>query len=342
MTKPMTNIGLTLTRANQLLDQYIEERTIARNEKNKHILLTNFPDIREIDERVFWGVFTWTLPKSKQRFLKRNSAIRMHDHVMSAGDLVRDYLDFYHPKRLRSIGKEARYYQEHVSAPLYVTPTIIPNATYIDIESTYWSILKIIGWDVSYFPTKWVTAGRAPLDFPLPENKGARNYLVSAGLDTPMTIWTGEEFIYQNGNNVHKNLGLWHLVQDILHSIANIAISLGAVYVHTDGYIIDEKRAPALISAISDWGLNARTLGEGQGVVLGIGNYWVGDKKSKAFDYNRVQTPFSKIEQTNYAWLNKQIGMLASKKTAERLCDQRGLDYNVLTHEVEKGKVKDT
>lgn len=335
----MTNIGLTLTRANQLLDDYIEQKTQERNEKNQHILLSNFPDIREINERVFWGVFTWTLPKSKKRFLKRNSAIRMHDLPMSAGDLVRDYLDFYHPNRLRCVGREARFYQTHVSAPLHVTPTIIRNAMYIDIESTYWSILKIIGWDCGYMPDKWVTAGRAPLDFPLPTHKGARNYLVSAGLDTPMTIWTGEEFIYQNGNNVHKNLGLWHLVQDILHSIANIAISLGAVYVHTDGYIIDEKRAPALISAISDWGLNARNLGEGQGVVLGIGNYCVGGKKSKAFDYNRVQSPFSKIEQTNYGWLQKQIGMLASKKTAERLCDQRGLDYNVLTHKNSVGKV---
>lgn len=336
----MTNIGLTLTHPNnQLLEQFIDERTEIRHSKNKHILYNQFPDIREISERVFWGMFTWTMPNSKRRLLVKNTAIRTGKLVMSAGDIVRDYLDFYHPAKLRCIGAEARDFLKPISAPLYVRPSIIQRGVYIDIESTYFSILKLIGWDCAYKRGKWVTAGRAPIDFPLPAHKGARNYLVSVGLNTPMTIWNGKEFIFQQGNNKHINMALWHLVQDILHSIATTAIELGAVYVHTDGYIIDETKAEKLISVIKDWGLNGRVLGEGESIVLGVGNYWVGDKKSKAFDYNRVQKPFCKIEQTDGSWLQRQVQKLAVNKTAARLCDQRGLEYNVLTHEAKSGKV---
>jgi hypothetical protein len=325
--KTMTYTGLTLTPAiNQVLDDYLASKTAERNEKSEHIVYAAFPDIREMATRIYWGVFSWSLPQIKQRFLLKQSIVRLREQLCSPGDIVRDYLDFYHPKPLRCIGAEARIYEKHVSAPLYFRPFTTREATYIDIESTYFSILKVVGWNINYLPGQWLIPGRAPLDFPLPEHKGARNYLVSIGLPRPMLVWNGSKFLEQKGKNAHINRGLWRLVMDILHSIASIAVSLGAQYVHTDGYILPTKNAGILIRAIKDWGLNARVLGEGESYVFGIGNYSVGDKKSKSFDPTRVSTPMSSIYETESRWLQKQVQKIATNRIAERLYNSWSID----------------
>lgn len=318
----MTSIGLTLTRINQHLDEHIREATEARHAKNEHIIYAQFPDIREIDSRVYWGVFSWGIPAWKQRYLLKQSTVRIHELESSPGDITRDYLDFYHPKHLHCIGAEARTYEQHKSAPLYYAPFTSHDATYIDIDSTYFSILKLIGWNINYLPGQWLIPGRAPLDFPLPTHKGARNYLVSIGLPRPMLVWTGHDFIEQTGKNVHINRGLWLAVMDILHSIASIAVTLGAKYVHTDGYILPSKNAPILMRAIRDFGLTSRILGEGETFVYGIGNYKVGDKQSKLFGPDRVSNPINHIDPPDVLWLQKTIQTIVSKNVATRLYEQ--------------------
>lgn len=321
--KTTTSTGLTLIpEVSSTLFDYFETKGQERHASKIHYIYSEFPDIREIKTRVYWGVFSWSLPQWKQRYLLKRSTVRIQDFVSSPGDLVRDYLDFYHPKALRCIGSEARIYEEHVSAPLYFRPFTIHEGTYIDIESTYFSILKLVGWNINYLPEQWLIPGRAPLDFPLMGHKGARNYLVSIGLPRPMLVWNGSKFVEQKGKNVHINRGLWRLVQDILHSIANIAVSLGAQYVHTDGYILPTRNAPALIKAIKDWGLTARVLGDGETFVFGMGNYMVGDKKSKRFSPYAVQKPFSSLREVPDVWLQKQIQKIATNKIAEKLYNQ--------------------
>ncbi len=197
---------------------------------------------------------------------------------------------------------------------------------FFDIESTYFSILKLVGWNVNYMPERWVIPGRAPLDFPLPTNKGARNYLVTIGLPRPMTVWTGSGFIEQRGQNVHINQGLWRLVMDILHSIAYIAVQLGATYCNTDGYILPSKNAPALIRAIRQWGLNARELGSGETSVFGIGNYSVGSKTSGRYSPEFVSQPMSNLYETPRVWLERNIQKIAQDKVAERLYNDWNID----------------
>lgn len=326
-TKIMTYTGLTLTPTlNSLLDDHIRHATEERHEEKDHVIYTSFPDIRDVRTRVYWGVFSWSLPQWKARYLLKQSALRIQDLPLSPGDIVRDYLDFYHPKRLRCIGAEARIYEEHVSAPLYFRPFTTMQGTYIDIESTYFSILKLIGWNINYLPGQWLIPGRAPLDWPLPEHKGARNYLVSIGLPRPMLVWSGRQFVQQAGKNAHINRGLWLAVMDILHSIATIAISLGAKYVHTDGYILPSNSAPILIRAISDWGLNARVLGEGETYVFGMGNYSVGDKKSKLFNPEHLGKPISSIREVNSRWLQKSVQKIVTNRVAEHLYNTWNID----------------
>jgi len=229
--------------------------------------------------------------------------------------------------KLRAIGAEARHYQIRTYAPYYVTPRILKDAMYVDIGSTFFSILKNIGWNVSYLPGKWLTAGRAPLDFPLPKEKGARNYLVTIGLPKPLTIWNGYEFISEHAKNAHINRAIYSVIMDILHSIASIAVALGAIYVHTDGYIIPQRAYSILCSYIEAYGLSPEVRAWGDAFVYGIGNYMVGEKITKSFDPLRVSQMVNHIEPPDsHQWLQNTVGKIVSDKVAERLYNTWNVD----------------
>lgn len=322
MTQSSMNSGLTQIPLHTTLANFLEERAVERNQKKKHILYTLFPDIREINTRVYWGVFSWAIPKWKQRWLLKRTALSYGGMSSSPGDVVRDYLDYYHPTKLRCIGSEARTYERSVSAPLLASRSIIHEATYIDIISTYFSIVKLVGWNVGYLPELWVIPGRAPLNFPLPENKAARNYLVSIGLPRPMTVWNGYRMVSERGTNAHINRSLWHLTMDILHSIANIAVRLGATYVHTDGYILPSRAAPILMSEIESWGLKARVLSEGDAYVFGIGNYQVGHKRSMSFNPSVEAKQINTIRSVNHKWIKSRVVEIVTKDVTKQVYDR--------------------
>ncbi len=287
--------------------------------KNKHILYSDFPDIREIHSRVYWGIYSWTLSALKRRWLLAHTSLSDNGLICSPADIVRDYLDYYHPRRLRATGVEVRQYEQPKSAPLYIHPSTIREGTYIDIKSTYFSIVKVIGWDINYLPGQWLTPGRAPLDFPLPADKPARNYLVSIGLPGSMTIWTGHQWVYQNAQNVHINLGLWSAVMDILHSIANIAVALGAIYVHTDGYILPSKNAAQLMQQIRLFRLTPEVRAEGETILLGFANYVCGSRKTKSLNPLRLQSHWTNVYETDAEFLKNAIQRIDDDRMPEVL-----------------------
>lgn len=313
-TKKLIASGLILTPPK--LSQFIFNQTEKRNEKNKHVLYSDFPDITQIRERVYWGIYSWTLTKSKRRWLNYETALHVDDMICSPTDIVRDYLDFYHPNRLRATGLEVRNYETRRYAPLYIHPTTIQDATYIDIKSTYYSIVTLLGWNVGYMPGQWLIAGRAPLDFPLPNDKPARNYLVSIGLPGEIDVWTGYRWVSQSVPNVHINLALWSVIMDILHSIASIAVALGAIYVHTDGYILPSERANELMLAIRQFRLTPEVRAEGPTILLGFANYMCGERRTKSFPHDNLQANFSNVVQTPGRWLRKAINDIADRDIA--------------------------
>ncbi len=319
MTSLKTYIGLTPIQGAQISKHfyaYLVDRAKERHSKNEHIVYSSFPDIRHIRTMIYWGVFSWSIPKYRERWLIKSAAVDVEGYASTPGDIVRDYLDYWHPRPLRCIGAEARMYQTPMSAPLYSTAHTIQNGTYIDISSAYFSIVKMVGWNINYLSEMWVIAGRAPIDFPLADHKGARNYLVSIGRPTPMLIWNGYEFKQKTARNVHTNLGLWHLVMEILHSIAAYAIACSAQYVHTDGYIIPTENVGYLLNYIESFGLSARVLGQGEAYVFGIGNYSVGDKRSKSFDPKRRGKDINYVQPSNPEWLKSQIQEIDRRRVA--------------------------
>lgn len=322
--------GLTLIRTECTLDEYLQLAALERHAKSKHILYSSFPNLRDIHTTVYWGVFSWSIPSEKARWLKKKSIATCVNLASTIGDVVRDYLDFYYPQRLRAIRSEARTYETSVSAPLFVHPSIIRKAIYIDINSAYWTIVQMVGWNVAYLPGKWLTPGRAPLDFPLPNSKGARNYLVSIGLRSNVMVWTGYRMVSRHAYNAHINGSLWLLVQDILHSIAAIAVSLGAIYVHTDGCIIPSDKADEYMEHVKSFGLTPRIVAEGTAYVCGFGNYQIGDKRTKRFEPERAQFAFNSVRKTQSRWLSNILGEVRKRGTPERLFEKSITGHNWL------------
>jgi hypothetical protein len=264
------------------LDEYLKASYHERENSYKMVeVLRRFPPIRYIQEPVQWGVFAWALQTSKIRWIHGNTMVNLGFGPQTPGDVVRDYLDWKFPRRLRACGTQTRNIFTHKSTPLYLRPGVLKDGVYIDIQAAYFSIVNLFGWDVDYFPGKWFVPGTTCEDFPMPDHKPARAMLVSMGLSHTGTRWTGDHFEHYQTGNRHRNYGLWTFVQDILHAIAGYAERLGALYIHTDGYILPVGQSDILQDYIASWGLHSREKARGESLVLGFGNYVVGSNKTK-------------------------------------------------------------
>jgi hypothetical protein len=266
--------------------QWMEGAYLKREEICPSSLVDCFPDIYEIQARISWGVFSWRwLSRPRHRLIRKATTVWVRDNQpQTPSEVARDYLDYHFPKKLRATAAQARIITRPRSAPLFVRPCIIPDAAYVDIRATYFSFLNLVGWDIDYFPSRWLIPGYPPTDFPLPDHKIARNCLISLALPSSFVEWNGREFIRRATRNLHLNMGLISALYDALHSIAAFARDdCEAAYAHTDGYIIDAKHMDRLISHIAEWGFEARVKYAGFAYIFGMGNWKIGEKSTMGF-----------------------------------------------------------
>lgn len=294
------------------LNDHMEQAYYARNALYRDIrVFARMPDIHLIQEPVWVGIFSWSLQKTKARWLKGNTLVNMGFGVQTPTDVVRDYLAWKHPKKLKACGSQARAITAHRSTPLYLKPGVLTDGVYVDIKSAYFSLVNLVGWDVDYFPGKWVVPGQPCYDFPLANDtrrigKAARACLVSIGLSHTATKWSGSEFYAVKTQNRLRNYGLWSIAQDILHAIAEKAVALGAIYAHTDGYILPNGAADLLQEYISDWGLGSGRKGQGPTMVLGFGNFICGEFKTKRLRPISGK-PYRGVYSVDGKWLQSQL-----------------------------------
>jgi hypothetical protein len=196
------------------------------------------------------------------------------------------------------------------NTPLYCQPCENFEGVYIDVKSAYWQIVKTLGWDIDYCPNRYIGKNSTMDDFPFPENKLARNCMVSCGLPGSINIWTGERLIVQKKKNKFVNLVLWQAVQDVLHGAASDAVAAGAVYVYTDGYIVDRNKASAVYDALSSWGLEASEKYQGLCTVRNCGDYDIPGHQSKRKLTARTEA-FSNLRPTNTTWFRERYRRMA-------------------------------
>ena len=303
----------------------IRERARERAEKWKGFEVIDLPDPFQLRERAILGSYSYTLQINRIRLLRKYTLIGLGDGIKETpSTIARDYLTLTYKKSPKitheqaiAIGAfdtdEKRNLKPY---PLYAMPGRFEHGLYIDIKSTFWSVLKIAGWNVDYYPGEWISAGRKPSDFPFPDHKQARSCLVSVARPGKILFYVpvGKFEEHKAGSHI-INLSISKLISDVLNSIAATAVSMGAVYANTDGYICpSEKIAAHVAQMILDWGLEPRVKGEGRGAVRGIGAYKVGDVVSEPYKVRGVAPDsMESLHPPEYSrWLQPRFAKIAA------------------------------
>lgn len=300
------------------VNEGMAEKAYKRQSKNTY-RYDDFPDLKEIGNRTFLGSFTWFTPADHIRYVKSDGMENVGFGDQSPPEIARDYLSvkYGRPPAIKKFQLEEL--DRTRNAPLMSTPGIYPDMCYIDIQSAYWSIIRIVGWDVDYMPQEWLALRSDNEDFPAKEIKVARSSLLSVCKSQIMSMWSGTQLYNEVSKTSLYNSALWACVFDVLNGVADDMVSLGAVYVHTDGYIIPRKRADEAIDKIREWGLPSSIKFEGDSEITTVGCYRVGGHQTLQ------RTPVSphvwyKIDARHKDWLKPRI-----KWASKYRVDQQGI-----------------
>lgn len=275
-------------------------------------VLPDFPPLTQLQSVTFIGSFAWTCPAEDWKIIKSKNAISLFDGWLTPAEVARYYITARYGRPGRLTSQQYNEVMRQRSAPLYAVPCEVDKAVYIDLKSAYWSILQVIGWDVDYMPGKWLAVKSSVQDFPLPKHKLARNCLVSTGLVGNSKMWDGSRLIFRAKRNPLTNMMLWAAVQDTLNCIADDMVRAGALYVHTDGYILRDQDAAAGIQVLNDWGLVGTVREEGKAKILGVGTYEIGSHRNARVGF-KAGRKFSKIDARFKTFLKPRFTGFSSR-----------------------------
>ena len=285
------------------------DRAYKRQGENTY-RMGKFPHLNDLDNRTLLGSFSWFTPVEHIRYVNPLTVVNIGLGDQTQPEIARDYLMVKYGKPPAIRKTQLSELLRTRNAPLWSMPGVYPDMCYIDIKSAYWSILRIIGWDVDYMPGKWLTFRSSLEDFPAPELKVARSALVSLSQSATLSVWTGERLGKEKTGSNLLNSALWACVFDILNGVANDMVSLGAVYCHTDGYMLPKARAEQAIETIREWGLPASIKHEGDAEVTTVGVYRIGARQTLQRS-KIVPHVWHKIDPTWSAWLKPRVKFLA-------------------------------
>jgi len=266
----------------------VREKALERDRKWTTIVCDTFPPLKSVNEPAYCGVCVRSLLKSRIRYISRDSVVRPFGVDQSYTDVARDYLDIKFPNRLRAYKEQRDELVKKRIAPHYAKKGLYESMIYFDLSAAYASIMGVTGWDCDYWPSKFLSPGTVPTDFPLMKHKAARLCLVSSGIAMKARYWNGEKLTVKTIANKHINFGLWSCVIDTLNLIAQKALMLGAVYVNTDGCILPFDNAHILSDYVGLLGLSWRHKGAGNAVVFSQQSYAIGTRRTKSRGVQRV------------------------------------------------------
>ena len=214
--------------------------------------------------------------------------------------------------------KRADEPMEHAPIPHLARVGYYKDMAYVDIKSTYRTILQTCGFDVEYRPLRWLSRG-----------------LATSGLDdlhkiTYSAIVTLSANYYRNVRettkdgslknrklrNTYANVALYALVRDLLHCIySDITTTVEVFYAHTEGYIVKLADIGKVGDIITRWGFNWGIKDSGNAKILGTGSYDFNGKKPK----NRVtRGKITQVADSDFRdWLFSRWSRMVEAREAE-------------------------
>lgn len=293
----------------------IEEKVHIRRDEWRTREVELLPPAEWMDEYCIISRYAAIGLETRRRFLWNPILVSVNGTKDTPSALARDYLKIKYergPKWTRN--QRLKVETELSKHPLYCRPATFERGFYIDIASAYWSVMVRCGWNVNYYPGRWLGITIPPLDFPFYKDKRARNSLVSVARSNKMTMYNPEtkRFFTQKRGNPRANSQLYCLITDTLNAIACEVISAGAVYVFTDGYIAPNLETKyRIMQIIRDWGFTPRIKGEGSGRVTALGSYIVGRYHSR--ELQKQNAPYKSVKKLWYhKWLRDRMAWARS------------------------------
>lgn len=285
------------------------ERLDETNEGWNVGVVDNMPRLTGFDERVLMGSWSWTMPKSKTRLLLSSAARQVGKYHVTPSAVTRAYLvDKYEGVRLRMTSSQAPLITPDRPHPLYAYPSILDDGLYFDVRSAFFSIVRAVGWDVDYCPAGWLAVRSDVEDYPFPEWKHARNCIVSLSRKADMNVWTGSKIQVVPKWNPLLNYSLVALVYDVLHGVASDMVRAGAVYVHTDGYIIPASKELDAVAIAQSWGLPWSVKSRGKMEVVCAGVYSTPTHKPQGHQQHaRPMRADNLLSKSGNEWLRKRF-----------------------------------
>jgi hypothetical protein len=190
---------------------------------------------------------------------------------------------------------------ERASAPYYAVVGRYPGMAYVDLRAAYY-VLYTRWWGLEYWPLRYLTAPRTVIrwDEELSGNKLARNALYGLLRGTRKVAYTkAGVFSHPAHQYVYPQVAL--AVLHTLHAIAHEVVGRwGAIYVHTDGYIVPANVAPYLVEWLK--GVRISAVGEKASIP-----YIQGVRGRDADRIDRSILEWLKPRYTWYARLVKEI-----------------------------------
>lgn len=296
------------------------DRQNERLKKVKTNVVSHWFPITELTKPAVIGTYSISGMVEKKKWIHRQYVRSIgSSHYCTPGDIARDYLILKYPKRNMRI--TTRQYQDIMQVnrtpPLFCQPVQLENAHYVDIRSAYWTITKLGGWDVDYSPGRFMCVRSDNSDFPYFFDKLARNTLVTAGLLSPLRVWTGSSVEIKSKPGNLANRVLWAFVMDVLNGVAYDAVRAGAVYCFTDGYIVPDSKLQSVLAAIESWGLPVSIKHSGKADVRMVASYRVGKHRTRPYRRSMRRAHINKIHPVYIDWLRFRVRKFWEKR--ERL-----------------------
>lgn len=285
------------------------DRAEKRQSANSYRIDT-MPNLRDIDNRTILGSLSWFTPAEHLRYIHPDAIVNIGHGEQTESEIARDYLmvKYGAPPKIRKAQLDEL--KKPRKAPLMSIPGYYPDMVYVDIKSAYFSIMRIVGWDVDYMPGKWLTFRSDVEDFPAPDLKVARSTLLSSCQSANIGVWTGERIITEKTGNGLLNSALWACVFDVLNGVAADMLDIGAVYAHTDGYILPRARAEQAIDKIREWGLLGTIKKQGDAHITTVGVYRIGEHQTLQRT-SIMPHVFHKVDYQWRDWLKPRVKFLS-------------------------------
>lgn len=298
---------------NKLTELMVEAYNTRWSNYDKVICYEEMPPIRSLSPGSFLGTNSYTDRKSCVRYIRQSSIVDLGYGTDTYTSFVRDYVKSKFV-RGRAWSKQLDAVRTNdVHPPLFCYPGNYPDSVYIDIKSAYYQICSIVGWDVHYWPHRFIRLGKSINDFPLKEHKAARASLVTQFWRSTIKMFDGEKITRKE--QWGENTLLYRLVCDVLCGFAlDLMKCIDVHYIHTDGAIVSEKDLDKCYLIAHHWGINICIKGRGTAQIKRIGAYKIGDKTTKPYDLIGKPGCWLNIPYVDTAWLRPKLASARRKR----------------------------